>query len=432
MAKASKGGAKAPFVFLHVGDLHLVAPKEDDTPADAREKQRLEADVNAILAEIATLRGEGFDFVYLPGDIADDGEADQYAILEAALRDHPAGPLHLIPGDHDRQHGRMEDFERFRNGTGLPKPFVHEVDMDGDAVTLRQYYYAATINDVRCLFLDMVSAGHGRKGVGLDFRLGKAQAQWFADQVRDTLREDGTARIPCAVFMHTYPADIRVRSEATDVAGAIWNGRVRLVEMGHTHYNEITPDGRTHYAAARSVGQNEDGSTGYAVCALDGGVVSWRFKPSDRDWPFVMITAPADRRVATAGREDADTIALRARAERPRGRALPLPRRRRLLAADGAPRQGRALLHRERPVAGRREADHRRGLAHRRGRRDRDRLRPRRHRAGRHRLRDAPTPAADRHGRPPPPRLARQGPARRPARPQPGRARLVSALASPL
>ena len=65
MAKASKGGAKAPFVFLHVGDLHLVAPKEDDTPADAREKQRLEADVNAILAEIglgdqaAELRAQG-------------------------------------------------------------------------------------------------------------------------------------------------------------------------------------------------------------------------------------------------------------------------------------------------------------------------------------------------------------------------------------
>ena len=134
--------------------------------------------------------------------------------------------------------------------------------------------YAVDAGGVRCLFLDMVSAGHGRKGVGLDFRLGKAQAQWFADQVRDTLREDGTARIPCAVFMHTYPADIQVRSEATDVAGAIWNGRVRLVEMGHTHYNELAPDGRTLYAAARSVGQNEDGSVGYAVAAIDGPVLS--------------------------------------------------------------------------------------------------------------------------------------------------------------
>ena len=52
--------------------------------------------------------------------------------------------------------------------------------------------------------------------------------------------------------------------------------------MGHTHYNELAHDGRTLYAAARSVGQNEDGSVGYAVAAIDGAVTSWRFKPLDR------------------------------------------------------------------------------------------------------------------------------------------------------
>ena len=55
--------------------------------------------------------------------------------------------------------------------------------------------------------------------------------------------------------------------------------------MGHTHYNELAHDGRTLYASARSVGQNEDGSVGYAVAAIDGAVTSWRFKALDRALP---------------------------------------------------------------------------------------------------------------------------------------------------
>jgi hypothetical protein len=55
------------------------------------------------------------------------------------------------------------------------------------------------------------------------------------------------------------------------------------------------------------VGQNEDGSVGYAVAALDGPVTSWRFKALDRAWPFVLITSPADRRVARRPADEANT-----------------------------------------------------------------------------------------------------------------------------
>jgi hypothetical protein len=71
--------------------------------------------------------------------------------------------------------------------------------------------------------------------------------------------------------------------------------------MGHTHYNEITHDGRTIYAATRSTGQIEEGPVGFSFAAIDGDVVSWRFKPLDSPWPFVMITSPADRRLALDG-----------------------------------------------------------------------------------------------------------------------------------
>ncbi len=287
-----------PFVVLHVGDLHLTGSGQ----ANVR-------DFAAILDEIAGLAPRGaFDFVYLPGDHAEDGTAAQYAILEGALNRHPDLPVRLIAGDHDRQYGTMIDFDAtFARIAGSPRGGTHRarhnhLPRPRAPGSVTQYYYAETIGGVRCLFLDMVSAGYGEKGFGLDFRLGPCQLDWLGRK----LKKAAAAGLPCAVFAHTYPDDLRVPEERIALAGLIRGYGVRLVEMGHTHYNELAHDGRTLYAAARSVGQNEDGSVGYAVAAIDGAVTSWRFKPLDRALPFVMITSPADRRLATAALDSTD------------------------------------------------------------------------------------------------------------------------------
>ncbi|KQT58513.1 metallophosphoesterase [Methylobacterium sp. Leaf456] len=297
------GEAHAPFVFAHIGDLHLEEPHDPNA-----------ADLRTALNEIAGLHANGLiDFAYLPGDLAEHGRAAQYDILERALTAHPRLPVRLIAGDHDRQHGTMHDFDRFfatvagsRRGGGheakhnrLPRPVNRE--------KIAQYYYAETIAGVRCLFLDMVSAGYGQEGFGLDFRLGPDQRDWLTRKLAKAVRKGQ----PVAVFAHTYPDDLSDPEERAELAGLIRGSSVRLVEMGHTHYNELAHDGRTLYAAARSVGQNEDGSVGYAVAAIDGDVVSWRFKPLDRALPFVMITSPADRRLATAPLPDGK-VAVRA------------------------------------------------------------------------------------------------------------------------
>ncbi|MGU3537856.1 metallophosphoesterase family protein [Methylobacterium sp. A54F] len=296
---------QAPFVFFHIGDPHL----------DRRRGANL-ADLEKILDQIARIspRPDDFaDFIYLPGDLAEDGKARQYALLAKALRSAPL-PVHLIPGDHDRQHGTMTAFDRFfRSVMGASRITQGRQRHPpcGTADIIDQYYYAATINGVRCLFVDMVSAGYGRKGFGLDFRMGTAQRDWLDRELAACLDRSGAPQTPCAVFMHTYPADLK-GGEAEPVAGAIRQGHVRIVEMGHTHYNELAHDGRTLYAAARSVGQNEDGSVGYAVAAIDGPVTSWRFRALDRTWPFVMITSPADRRIATAPLAPGSNITVRA------------------------------------------------------------------------------------------------------------------------
>lgn len=244
-----------PLRFAQIGDLHLTDP---DLPNHS--------DFKAIVQELNRNAGSGLDFVYLPGDNADDGTPDQFALVREGL-DQLRLPYHVIPGDHDFKPRSLAAFYR--------------------DLALPQLPYRAEIRGRVCLFLDIVSNGSG----GPDFRLGDPQLAWLSDQLADAKR----AGQRCAVFMHAYPADLH--QHADEVARLLDTSTTQLVAMGHTHYNEITHDGRTIYAATRSTGQIEEGPVGFSLMALDGDVVSWRFKPLASPWPFVMITSPADRRL---------------------------------------------------------------------------------------------------------------------------------------
>ncbi|AWN34751.1 metallophosphoesterase family protein [Methylobacterium radiodurans] len=242
--------------FAHVGDLHLTGPNADNA-----------RDYRAIIAQLGAT--DGLDFVFLPGDNADNGLPEQYALARATLEGLSL-PVHIITGDHDMEGGSLDAFYAGLSVPPLP--------------------YATVISGTRCLFLDMCGSGRG----GPDFRLGAEQITWFERELAEAeAREE-----PCAIFMHSYPADLKAVGEAAHVADLIHRGPVCLVEMGHTHYNELANDGRTIYAACRSTGQIEEGPVGYAIAAINRGVVAWRFKELARPWPFVLITAPADKRLA--------------------------------------------------------------------------------------------------------------------------------------
>ncbi len=243
--------------FVHIGDLHLT---------DA--KQRNFTDFLAIVAQIEIQYAGAIDFVVLPGDNADNGLPGQYALAATALK-MLSVPVHVIPGDHDMEQGGLANFYRVLKAEPLPK--------------------AETVRGARCLFLDISGPGQG----GPDFRLGVDQTGWLE-------RELGEARrlgLPSLVFTHTYPEDLRGEGETEAMNGLLRSHDVALVDMGHTHYNELANDGRTVFAATRSTGQIEEGPVGYSVATLDGGVVSWRFKPLDDAFPFVVVTSPADHRL---------------------------------------------------------------------------------------------------------------------------------------
>ncbi|MGI4760347.1 MAG: metallophosphoesterase family protein [Janthinobacterium lividum] len=244
-----------PLVYAHLGDLHI-------TDAKARNYQ----DLLLLLAQLQVECADQLDFAYLPGDVADNGEPAQYRLVAAALR-LLGVPVHIITGDHDMQPGSLRNFYALP-AAPLPK--------------------AVEVRGVRCLFLDVCGPGTG----GPDFRLGAAQLAWLREQLSQV-----PAGTEIALFLHTYPSDLRDAAERQVLTTLLARHRVALADMGHTHYNELANDGTTIFAATRSTGQIEEGPVGYSLISLDQGVVSWRFKPLDGGFPFVLITAPADYRL---------------------------------------------------------------------------------------------------------------------------------------
>jgi 3',5'-cyclic-AMP phosphodiesterase len=263
---------ETPLRFLQIGDLHIT---------DSGLPNHL--DLRRIVDEINGNTSGKIDFVYLPGDNADDGTMEQFRIVREALA-HLVAPWHAIPGDHDFKPRSLDNFYR--------------------DLQVRELPYAVEIAGCRCIFLDVVSRGSG----GPDFRLGAARLLWLRGQL-DGARRDGKT---VAVCMHAYPADLD--EESAEIAAMLDESSVALVSMGRTHYYEVSNDGRTIYAATRSTGQIEEGEVGFDFAAIDRGSVSWRFKPLQSSWPFVMITSPADRRLAIGPHPEANIRQVRASA----------------------------------------------------------------------------------------------------------------------
>ncbi len=73
--------------WLHIGDLHLTAAGEEN-----------HRDLHRIVALANVLPSGSLDFALLPGDLADDGTADQYRLVRDAVAPLRL-PLHVLPGD---------------------------------------------------------------------------------------------------------------------------------------------------------------------------------------------------------------------------------------------------------------------------------------------------------------------------------------------
>ena len=259
--------------WVHIGDLHMTKAGEQN-----------HLDLIAIVDEINQYFINTLSFVYLPGDVADDGSRHAYAVVRKTL-DCLKVPWCAIIGDHD----------------------VHEKSFDNYLTFMApEKHYSFVVSEVRFLALnafDIPDPG--------SFCLLEGQLNWLEQEIhRATLDQQSIV-----ILLHCYPTDLKQGSSR--LRKLVECPTVRLIDMGHTHYNELANDGRTLYTATRSTGQIEEGPVGFSITNFDHGVVSWKFLELGK-LPAVMITSPADERLITnsslEGHIAKDRIIIRAKA----------------------------------------------------------------------------------------------------------------------
>ena len=224
-----------------------------------------DVDLQLIVQEINTAFAGSISFVYLPGDNADDGSHSAYWVVRRSL-DQLTVPWHAIVGDHDVHEKSFDNFKSYMSA---------------------ETRYAFTVGSVR--FVAMNAFDVPDPG---SFAVLPEQIQW-AERELSSATEAGQTKV---LLLHCYPSDLK--TGAAEVADLVRKHDVRLIDMGHTHYNELANDGRTLYTATRSTGQIEEGPVGFSVTNIDNGVVSWRFLELGQ-LPAIVITSPCDERLAT-------------------------------------------------------------------------------------------------------------------------------------
>lgn len=244
--------------WVHLGDLHMTKAGEQN-----------HLDLAEIVNEVNQAFSGSVSFAFLPGDVADDGSRSAYAVVRGEL-DRLKVPWCAIIGDHDVHEKSFANFKEAMS---------------------EQTHYAFTVGGTRFVAMNAFDVPEPPS-----FTVSKEQLKWAEDEL-ELATKSGQAKV---LLLHCYPSDLKVGGP--ELSRLIHNYGVRLIDMGHTHYNEIANDGQTLYTATRSTGQIEEGPVGYSITNLDGNVVSWRFVELGK-LPITVITSPSDERLLTRHRE---------------------------------------------------------------------------------------------------------------------------------
>ena len=187
--------------WIHFGDLHI-----------SNEGEQNHVDFLRLIAEAnRNMRGD-IAFALLPGDNADDAEADQYEVVKKAVS-LCEFPVEAITGDHDKAGGNLRLFEDC-----FPEPLPRSFTRGG--------YHFVLLNSV----------AHWQPP---RFGLGAGQMEWL----RDDLAAAHQSNQMITVFMHAYPSE---HEEATDWPCWSASGASRSWKWGtHTTMNSLMTDERS-------------------------------------------------------------------------------------------------------------------------------------------------------------------------------------------
>ena len=193
--------------WIHFGDLHMTARQEQNY----RDFLSLVEEVNQVMAD-------SLSFAYLPGDNADHGKAEEYELVREGL-DRLQLPWFAVLGDHDVHLRTHDNFLHFM----MPEAF-----------------YRFEVGSYRFFALDAFVSDDPKV-----FDISSEQLNWLQQE----LELASAIQRRSVLFLHCYPSELGTSSSS--LRDLIKRYGVLLVDMGHTHYNEIANDGVTLYMATR-------------------------------------------------------------------------------------------------------------------------------------------------------------------------------------
>ena len=237
--------------WTHIGDLHMTNAGEQN-----------DLDLIAIVDEINRRFAGQISFVYIPGDVADDGSASAYVVVRNAL-DYLQAPWCSVIGDHDVQE----------------KSFTNYLSFMAHAK-----HYSFVIVAVRFVALnafDIPDPG--------SFSLLDKQLDWLEEEIR---RPSGSGSQ--LSFCCTAIPPISSREENVSEGSSQRHQFVSSTWATLTTTNSRTTDKRSTLQHVQQARLRRDRSASH----IDGAVISWKFFLLD-ELPVVMITSPADERFIT-------------------------------------------------------------------------------------------------------------------------------------
>jgi 3',5'-cyclic AMP phosphodiesterase CpdA len=221
------------FRFAIVSDLHIALPH---TIWDHPNRFHLvEVSIPALESVLQHLTQLDLDFLLLPGDLTQHGEADNHTWLQQRLSKLPF-PAYVIPGNHDvpvlkpnNQSIGFDDFPHYYRKFGYSDPNQH-------------YYTCQLLPGVRLIGLNSNSFDELGQQVG---RLDTKQLQWLEEVLASAQDELVLVMIHHNVVEHLpnqarHPmANRYMLGNAPELLQVLRHYNVKLVFTGHLHVQDV-------------------------------------------------------------------------------------------------------------------------------------------------------------------------------------------------
>jgi predicted phosphodiesterase len=280
--------ARRQATWLHLSDLHIRAGDQYDQ----------DVALSSLLADLVAQveQHQGFDLIFVTGDVAFSGQPEEYEIAGKFFRDLssatavPIDRIYCVPGNHDVDRSRLTSF-RTQSARSLCSREVvsqiignsKETELFTDRLVPYHDFLRSTFPWAKPLALSSLSYTQTISVNGVRLAVLGLNSAWLAGstddkgrlvvgerQVRDALDKAGSPDFIVALVHH--PFSWLAEFDESDVRGLL-EARCDFLLYGHVHelgvVNVSSPDNETFHFAAGATYQGRRELLSYNFVSLD-------------------------------------------------------------------------------------------------------------------------------------------------------------------